>query len=449
MHMKYVWVFISLALTWTSWALLPARLRTRPASSSRRHIQADHKDNIGFFDEARIFVKGGSGGQGSTSFKYGKNRQHIYPTGGNGGDGGDVYFFVDPNLNTLEKFKNTRSFKAEMGEGGKPYYKNGGRGQDVYVGVPLYTHISFDQTTVSNQTQNHTTISIATLSEKHQRLLVVRGGRGGRGNGAKGRAGEPLAPTSPQGGQSLSLHLSLELLADVGLIGAPNAGKSTLLGKMSGATPKIANYPFTTLVPNLGVCYLNKYRGVVKDEGYQHDSLVLADIPGVIEDAHVGRGLGFYFLKHIQRCAIYIHVVDIHASDYLKTYKTVCNELIQYDVALSRKPQIVVLTKADKLSQLQMKERVRDICSHIPHSRVLVMGGHGDGSDGVATDGVATDGDADGVHVTSVGELVGKLFSFYNKIKEQERKDEQVCLSLMPMLTYCATFPKFPCIFIG
>eukprot|EP01031_Cornospumella_fuschlensis_P044895 gene44895-54912_t len=126
-------------------------------------IQADHKDNIGFFDEAQIFIKGGSGGAGSTSFKFGKNRQHVYPTGGNGGDGGNVYVYVDPNLNTLEKFKNSRSFKAEMGEAGKPYFKNGGRGGDVFVGVPLHTRLSY----IKTQDQNETEVSLSTLSEKH------------------------------------------------------------------------------------------------------------------------------------------------------------------------------------------------------------------------------------------------------------------------------------------
>ncbi|RYY75900.1 hypothetical protein EON63_18965, partial [archaeon] len=276
------------------------------------------------------------------------------------------------------------------------------------------------------------------------------------GNGAKGRGGEPLPPTSPQGGQSFTLHLSLELLADVGLIGAPNAGKSTLLGKMSGATPKIANYPFTTLVPNLGVCYLNNYKDIFEGgDGigssssspshthtpYQYDSLVLADIPGVIEDAHVGRGLGYYFLKHIQRCTIFIHVVDIHAPDYLHTYKTVCNELAQYDLALTFKPQIVLLTKTDKLSQQQVRERVRDMCAHIPHSRVLVMGGHGDGSDGDMYgygDGVADGGDGDDMRLTSVSELVVKLFAFFNKIKRQDKKDEQVCSCLYLCMLWCS-----------
>ncbi|MGQ9627734.1 MAG: GTPase ObgE [Anaerolineae bacterium] len=285
------------------------------------------KENALFFDEARIYVKGGDGGNGCVSFRREKYVPFGGPDGGNGGKGGDVYLVADKNLNTLVHFKNRSHFKAEKGAHGRGKCMHGRSGRDLLVPVPLGT-VACDAKT--NEI-------IADLTEEGQKCLVALGGRGGRGNAAFASPTNQSPRLAERGepGQERWLLLELKLIADVGLVGVPNAGKSTLLAAVSAARPKIAPYPFTTLTPNLGVVSIDD------------DSFVLADIPGLIEGAHLGAGLGHKFLRHIERTRLIIHLLDGASSDPLTDFKKVNEELALFNSRLAEKPQIAVLNKID------------------------------------------------------------------------------------------------------
>src|SRR5574341_394760 len=284
-------------------------------------------DDSLFFDEAKIFVQAGSGGNGCVSFRREKYVPMGGPDGGHGGKGSDVVLVVNPRLNTLLSLRKRSHFKAERGAHGEGNKKQGRSGKDMLIQVPPGTAAR------DAETGN----LIADLVSPSDRAVVARGGRGGRGNSAFASSTHQAPRWAEKGepGQARWITLELKLLADVGIIGAPNAGKSTLLAAVTAARPKIADYPFTTLVPNLGVA-------LVDDR-----DIVLADIPGLIEGAHAGAGLGDRFLRHIERTRVLIHLLDGALDDSLATFDAINRELAQFDPRLTTKPQIVALNKID------------------------------------------------------------------------------------------------------
>ena len=283
-----------------------------------------------FIDTARIYIKAGDGGNGIISFRREKYVAYGGPDGGDGGKGGDVIFIADPNLSTLLDFKYRKKYIAQNGENGRGKNQYGKNGEDLYIKVPVGTLIINDETGEI----------IADLVKPNQKAIVLRGGKGGRGNAkfATPTLKTPRFAESGEKGKEMWVRLELKLLADVGLIGFPNAGKSTLLASCTRAKPKIANYPFTTLTPNLGV---------VEHKG---KSFVMADIPGLIEGAHRGEGLGHDFLRHIERTKMLIHVVDVSASegrDPIEDFEKINEELKLYSERLLTLPQIVAANKID------------------------------------------------------------------------------------------------------
>lgn len=280
-----------------------------------------------FFDEAKIYVKAGDGGDGVVAFRREKYVPRGGPAGGHGGKGGDVILEADPHLNTLIHFKKRSHFKAERGEHGGGKNMAGAMGEDMVIPVPLGTVARHAETGEL----------LADLVEPGQRVIVAHGGRGGRGNTSFKSAinQAPRMAERGQPGAELWLTLELKLIADVGIIGVPNAGKSTLLSVVSAAQPKIADYPFTTLQPNLGVVILD------------HRDLVMADIPGLIEGAHAGAGLGHQFLRHIERSRLLVHLLNGAAPDPLADFEQINEELRLFSPKLAGKPQLVVLNKID------------------------------------------------------------------------------------------------------
>lgn len=280
-----------------------------------------------FFDEAKIYVQGGKGGDGCVSFRREKYVPLGGPNGGNGGKGGDVSLTADPSLNTLITFKRRSHFKAERGAHGRGKNQHGKSGKDWIIPVPLGTMVRDFE---SGQL-------IADLAFPGQEAVVARGGRGGRGNNAFKSSTNQAPRIAERGepGEERWITLELKLIADVGLVGMPNAGKSTFLASVSAARPKIADYPFTTLEPNLGV--------VTVDD----NTFVLADIPGLIEGAHEGSGLGHKFLRHVERTRVLIHVLDGLSNNPLEGYEQIRQELALFDPGLAEKPEIVVLNKLD------------------------------------------------------------------------------------------------------
>lgn len=280
-----------------------------------------------FFDEAKIFVKAGDGGDGIVAFRREKFVPRGGPAGGHGGKGGDVILRVDPQLNTLVHFKNRSHFKAERGAHGGGKNMTGANGEDLIISVPPGTMVY----------QAESDELLADLIDPGQEAIVVVGGKGGRGNAAFKSAQNQTPRLAERGlpGDEKWLRLELKLLADVGLLGMPNAGKSTLLSVVSEARPKIANYPFTTLQPNLGVVVL------------EHQAIVMADIPGLIEGAHAGVGLGHQFLRHIERSRFLVHLLDGASPDPVSDFQQLNQELALYSSRLADKPQIVVLNKID------------------------------------------------------------------------------------------------------
>jgi len=281
-----------------------------------------------FFDEAKIYIKSGDGGDGCVAFRREKFVPFGGPSGGNGGPGGHIYLVADRNLNTLIHFKKRVHFKAEKGGRGSGQNQQGKAGDDRLITVPPGT-VVYDADTGE---------LLADLVEDGQRVCLAKGGRGGRGNAAFASPTNQAPQLAEHGEPGLErwLRLELKLIADVGVIGMPNAGKSTLLSVVSAARPKIADYPFTTLQPNLGV---------VQVDG--HQSFVMADVPGLIEGASEGVGLGHQFLRHVERTRLLIHLLDGAATDPLADYETINRELAQFSAELAAKPQIVVLNKMD------------------------------------------------------------------------------------------------------
>ena len=288
-----------------------------------------------FTDKIEIKVRGGKGGDGRLSFRHEKYRARGGPDGGDGGHGGSVILRVDHNLNTLAAFRRRRLLKAEHGEVGGSDRKHGRSGADTVVPVPEGTQVY-----VEGQL-------LADLVDDGDTLVVGKGGRGGFGNAhfVSSTRQTPRAAELGERGQEQTLVLELKLVADVGLVGLPNAGKSTLLSVISNATPEIADYPFTTITPNLGVV----------DVGA--DSFLVADIPGLIEGASKGKGLGDEFLRHIERTAVIIHLIDAYSDDLARDYRTIQGELAGYRVDLTAKSQLVALTKVEGLAAADLKAK--------------------------------------------------------------------------------------------
>ena len=286
-----------------------------------------------FTDYAKIYVAAGKGGNGAVAFRREKYVAAGGPDGGDGGKGGDIYFEVNPDSNTLIDFRYKKKFKAENGNNGEGAHKFGKSGEDLYIKVPIGTVIKDAQTGEI----------LADLSEKGQKELVLRGGRGGKGNShfATSTRQAPRFAQEGEPGEEKELILELKLLADVGLIGFPSVGKSTILSVVTSATPKIADYHFTTLEPNLGV---------VKSE--YGDSFVIADIPGLIEGASEGTGLGIQFLRHIERTRLLLHVIDVsglEGRDPIEDFYIINKELEKYSKKLSKRKQIIVANKIDAM----------------------------------------------------------------------------------------------------
>jgi GTP-binding protein len=299
-----------------------------------------------FIDEVKIRVIAGDGGRGCVSFRREKFVPRGGPSGGNGGNGGDVIAVADPQLTTLLDLRYQKLYKAGRGQHGMGSDCHGHRGDDRIIKVPVGTIIR-DATTGE---------LIGDLQAAGERVIVATGGRGGKGNAhfvsSTHRSPRFAQPGEP--GEERQLDIELRLLADVGIIGLPNAGKSTLISVISSVRPKIADYPFTTLVPNLGVV------------GYDDKSFVVADIPGLIEGAHQGHGLGHKFLRHVTRTSLLIHLIDgsqIDPDDSLKDWRTVNEELALFDPALAQKPQIVVINKIDLA---EAREHARAFAKEIP-----------------------------------------------------------------------------------
>lgn len=290
-----------------------------------------------FLDQAKIYISSGAGGNGCVGFRREKFIEFGGPNGGDGGKGGDVWIECVANLNTLIDYRYQQHFKAKTGQGGMGQNRAGANGDDCTIKVPPGTEVfAEDGETL-----------LGDLTVPGQRLLIARGGNGGFGN-AHFKSATNQAPTHAnpgQHGEELTIWLRLKLIADAGLVGLPNAGKSTFLAAVSAAKPKIADYPFTTLHPNLGVVRTGD------------TDFVLADIPGLIEGAHEGAGLGDQFLGHVERCRVLLHLVDATEDDVATAYKTVRRELKAYSDELHKKREIVALSKADALDTETLKEK--------------------------------------------------------------------------------------------
>ena len=291
-----------------------------------------------FLDQAKINLKAGNGGSGSASFRREKFVEFGGPDGGDGGDGGSILFEAERNLNTLIDYRYSQHFKAENGKPGSKKNKTGANGKDLILKVPIGTQI---------YEEDNNTI-IYDFKKNKDKYLVASGGKGGLGNvrfkSSTNRA--PRKKTNGKNGEEFWIWLQLKIIADVGIIGLPNAGKSSLLAALTRAKPKIASYPFTTINPNLGVTY------------YNNKEVTLADIPGLVEGAHKGIGLGDKFLRHIERCKMLIHLLDVSNDNLAENYQKIRSELKNYDLSLSKKKEIIYFNKSDLVEKNKLKEKL-------------------------------------------------------------------------------------------
>ncbi|MCH7877709.1 MAG: GTPase ObgE [candidate division Zixibacteria bacterium] len=311
-----------------------------------------------FVDYVEIEVAAGKGGDGCISFRREKFLPKGGPDGGDGGRGGSIEIIADPNLNTLLDFRYSRIYKATSGQQGGGALKSGRSGRDIVLKAPVGTLLKD-----LNSGQQ-----IGDLDAAGKVVIVARGGRGGKGNvHYKSSTNQtPRKFTPGTAGESLRLALELRLIADVGLVGLPNAGKSTLLSRLSSARPKIADYPFTTLEPNLGIVKLGEFR-----------SFVMADIPGIIEGAAGGKGLGLKFLRHIQRTKIILYMIDITSESHQETLVTLQKELEEFDPVLLKRPSLIVLNKVDLLDS----DAQNVICDSASPDNIMISGVSGQGLD--------------------------------------------------------------------
>jgi len=289
-----------------------------------------------FIDETVIYVKAGDGGNGCHSYERLKYKPKGRPDGGTGGRGGHVYFVGSSNIHTLQDVAYKQHYKAERGAHGKGSNKTGKNGEDIIIPVPFGTIIKDEETGEI----------LADCLQEGKELMIARGGRGGRGNGALASMRNPNPERSEAGkpGEEKRLRLILKVLADVGLVGRPNAGKSTFLSRISHARPKIADYPFTTTEPHLGIVKISDY-----------DSFVVADIPGLIEDCHKGKGLGIRFLRHIERTKVLAIMVESGSEDLIKDAEVLLTELKEYSPDLAQKPKCFIMTKNDLVNHDNIK----------------------------------------------------------------------------------------------
>lgn len=294
-----------------------------------------------FLDQAKIYIKAGDGGKGCVAFRREKFIEFGGPNGGDGGDGGSVYFEAVENLNTLIDFRYQQHFKAQKGQQGMGSEMTGYKGEDLIIKVPVGTEIV---------TEDGETV-LKDMVVAGERFLIAKGGKGGLGNTrfktSTNQAPRYAGPGTP--GEEIWVWLRLKIIADVGLIGLPNAGKSTFLSAVTAARPKIASYPFTTLHPHLGVAWVSG------------KEVVLADIPGLIEGAHEGIGLGDRFLKHVERCSVFLHLLDATAEDVAADYKTIRKELELYNDKLKHTPEVVALNKCDALSEDEIADKLKTL----------------------------------------------------------------------------------------
>ena len=292
-----------------------------------------------FLDQAKIYIKAGNGGSGSASFRREKFIEYGGPDGGDGGDGGSIIFESERNLNTLIDFRYAQHFRAEEGSIGTKRKRTGAAGKDLIIKVPVGTQIY--------EEDNNTLIF--DFDKNKERYLVAAGGKHGLGNvrfkSSTNRT--PTKKTNGKLGEEFWVWLQLKVIADVGIIGMPNAGKSSLLAAITKARPKIASYPFTTLDPNLGVSY------------YDDKEVTLADIPGIIEGAHEGVGLGDKFLRHVERCKMLLHLIDLSEEKLEENYLNVRNELSKYDETLSKKKEMIVFNKSDLFEKKEIDEKLK------------------------------------------------------------------------------------------
>ena len=293
-----------------------------------------------FLDQVKIYIKAGNGGDGSPSFRREKFIEFGGPDGGDGGKGGSVILKAEQNLNTLIDFRYQQHHKANRGENGAGQNRTGKSGEDLILKVPLGTQV-FEE-------DNKTLIyDFTKISEE---FIAAAGGKGGLGN-TRFKSSTNRAPrkfTKGTQGEEFTIWLQLKTIADIGIIGLPNAGKSSLLASVTNANPKIANYQFTTLNPNLGVA------------SYDDKEITIADIPGLVEGAHKGTGLGIQFLKHIERCKSLLHLIDITSEDLKKSYQQVKNELKKYSNKLTKKKELIVLNKIDLIDEKELNHIVKD-----------------------------------------------------------------------------------------
>ena len=293
-----------------------------------------------FLDQAKIYIKAGNGGSGSAHFRREKFVEYGGPDGGDGGDGGSIIVESDRNLNTLIDFRYAQHFRAEHGKAGSKRNKTGANGKDLVLKVPVGTQVY--------EEDNNTLIYDFTKNK--EKYLVAAGGKRGLGNvrfkSSTNRA--PKKKTNGKLGEEFWIWFQLKVIADIGIIGKPNAGKSSLLAALTKAKPKIANYPFTTINPNLGVTY------------YDNKEVTLADIPGLVEGAHKGVGLGDKFLRHIERCKVLLHLIDISETDLVNSYKKIKLELATYDKNLSKKKEIIFFNKSDLLENKDIIKKLSE-----------------------------------------------------------------------------------------
>lgn len=363
-----------------------------------------------FLDQAKIFIKSGDGGAGAVSFRREKFIEYGGPDGGDGGRGGDVIIECVDNLNTLIDYRYQQHFKAAKGMHGMGRQRTGGKGDDVVLKVPVGTQIL-------SEDKEHV---LADLTEAGQRLVLLRGGDGGFGNlhyktstNQAPRRGDPGWP-----GQEMWVWLRLKLIADAGLVGLPNAGKSTFLAAVTRARPKIADYPFTTLHPNLGVVYLGG------------EEFILADIPGLIEGAHEGAGIGDRFLGHIERTRVLLHLVDGTQDDVAEAYRVVRGELAAYGGGLDEKPEIVALNKCDSLVAEDIKDKLEQLEEACGQKVFPLSGVAGIGLKeilgGLLTEIKDSKAEDPGIVAAAVTSGVGKKGNegFYRRMKDAEAEEE-------------------------
>nr|MDK2850209.1 GTPase [Candidatus Cloacimonadota bacterium] len=298
-----------------------------------------------FIDYAKIKIQAGSGGDGAVSFRREKFVPKGGPDGGDGGHGGNVVVVGDSNVNTLLEYRYHKFFKAENGKPGAGARKTGTSGKDIILRVPLGTEIF-------QINEDESRVKLVDVTEENEEIIIAKGGRGGKGNSnfATPTNQAPRYATPGKHPEAMQLEMVLKLMADVGLVGFPNAGKSTLLSVLSAARPKIADYEFTTLEPTLGVVRVSDYQ-----------SFVMADIPGIIEGAHIGKGLGLQFLRHIQRTSTILYLIDISSEDPLEAFRTLRSELYLYDSFMDKKPFTIVLSKVDTIPETEREERIAEV----------------------------------------------------------------------------------------